>query len=64
MNEQFTASVYCKTERIAIKAGNDVDKLYAWMLIQVNGNYSDIHGEIVDNITNKTVRVFRKAPIE
>jgi hypothetical protein len=34
------------------------------MLIQVNGTYSDIHGEIVDNKTKKTVRAFRKAPIE
>lgn len=64
MNEQFTATVYCKDERIAIQTGDDVDKLYTWMLIQVNGTYSDIHGEIVDNKTQKTVRAFRKAPIE
>ena len=64
MSGQFTASVYCKDERIAIQSGDDIDQLYAWMLIQVNDTYGDIHGEIVDNITKKTVRTFCKAPIE
>ncbi|KTC89892.1 hypothetical protein OQJ18_06580 [Fluoribacter dumoffii] len=64
MSTQFTANVYCKEERIATQTGNDIDKLYAWMLIQVNDNFNEIRGEIVDNKTNKIVRTFRKAPIE
>lgn len=64
MSEQFTASVYCKEERIATQTGNDIDQLYTWMLIQVNGHFDDIRGEIIDNKTNNIVRTFRKAPIE
>ncbi len=64
MSKQFTANVYCKEERVATQTGTDLDQLYAWMLIQVNGHFYDIRGEIIDNETNKTVRTFRKAPIE
>ncbi|AWN73886.1 hypothetical protein LEAN103870_00750 [Legionella anisa] len=64
MSEQFTANVYCKEERIATQTGNDIDQLYTWMLIQVNGHFDDIRGEIIDNQTNNTVRTFRKASIE
>ncbi|MCE0723285.1 MULTISPECIES: hypothetical protein [Legionella] len=64
MSEQFTANVYCKEERIATQTGNDIDQLYTWMLIQVNGHFDDIRGEIIDNQTKNTVRTFRKAPIE
>ncbi|KTD73697.1 hypothetical protein [Legionella tucsonensis] len=64
MSEQFTANVYCKEERIATQTGNDIDQLYTWMLIQVNGHFDDIRGEIIDNQTNNIVRTFRKAPIE
>ncbi|KTD41748.1 hypothetical protein [Legionella parisiensis] len=64
MSEQFTANVYCKEERIATQTGNDIDRLYTWMLIQVNGHFDDIRGEIIDNQTNNTVRTFRKTSIE
>ncbi|RUR28753.1 hypothetical protein [Legionella qingyii] len=64
MSKQFTAHVYCKEERVATQTGDDLDKLYTWMLIQVNGHFDDIRGEIIENKTNKTVRTFRKAPIE
>ncbi|HHT0592224.1 TPA: hypothetical protein ACTXXA_002209 [Legionella anisa] len=64
MSEQFTANVFCKEKRIATQTGNDIDQLYTWMLIQVNGHFDDIRGEIIDNQTNNTVRTFRKASIE
>jgi hypothetical protein len=64
MNEQYTASVYCGEEQIAKQAGVDVDQLYTWMLIQVNGHFGDIHGDIIDNKTKKTIRTFRKCAIE
>ncbi|MGL5741609.1 MAG: hypothetical protein ACRCXC_03170 [Legionella sp.] len=64
MNEQFTATVYCNEERIVAKNGNDFEQLYTWMLIQVNGVFGEIHGEIIDNTTRAVVRRFRKAPIE
>ncbi|MFT4059738.1 MAG: hypothetical protein QM652_09335 [Legionella sp.] len=64
MNEQYTASVYCGEEQIAKQTGANVDELYAWMLVQVNEHFGDIHGEVIDNKTKKTVRAFRKCPIE
>lgn len=64
MSKLFTAHVYCKEARIATQTGENLDKLYTWMLIQVNGHFDDIRGEIIDNDTNQTVRTFRKAPIE
>ncbi|MCW8444082.1 hypothetical protein OQJ05_08455 [Fluoribacter gormanii] len=64
MSKQFTANVYCKEEKIATQTGDDLDQLYTWMLIQVNGHFDDIRGEIIENNTKKTVRTFRKAPIE
>lgn len=64
MNEQYTASVYCSEEQIASQVGDNIDELYTWMLIQGSGNIGDIHGEIIDNLTQKTVRTFRKAAIE
>ncbi|MBN9230149.1 MAG: hypothetical protein BGO90_02240 [Legionella sp. 40-6] len=64
MNEQYTAAVYCGHEQIAKQEGKDVDALYTWMLTQVNGHFGDIHGTIVENSTQKTVRTFRKSAIE
>ncbi|STY28885.1 Uncharacterised protein [Legionella wadsworthii] len=64
MSHHFTATVFCKDEKIATQTGDDLDKLYTWMLIQVNGQYNEVRGEIVENKTNKIVRTFRKAPIE
>ncbi len=65
MSEQeYTASVYCSEEQIAQQEGNDIDELYTWMLIQGNSHYGDIHGEIIENKTQKTIRTFRKSAIE
>lgn len=64
MNEKYTASVYCSEEQIAQKTGNNVDELYTWMLIQVNGHFGDVHGEIIDNTTTKTIKTFKKSAIE
>jgi hypothetical protein len=64
MDKQFTATVYCQNEAIASKAGDDLDKLYTWMLIQVNGHSNDIRGEIIDNQTHAILRTFCKTAIE
>lgn len=64
MNEQFTAIVYCKEEQIAIQTGNDIDQLYTWMLAQVGSSFDDVHGELIDNDTHKTIRTFCKSPME
>lgn len=64
MNEQYTASVYTGSEQFAKQVGNDLDELYTWMLIQGNVHFGDVHGEIIDNKTKKTLRTFRKCAIE
>ncbi|KTD27162.1 MULTISPECIES: hypothetical protein [Legionella] len=61
MGKQYTANAYCNEEKIATKEGDDIDQLYAWMVLQANGNFGDVHGEIIDNTTNKIVRKFQKA---
>lgn len=64
MKELYTASVYSGQKQIAEKAGDDLDQLYTWMLVQGQEQFGDIHGEIIENSTQKVVRAFRKCPIE
>lgn len=64
MNELYTASVYCGQEQIAEQAGNDVDQLYTWMLVQGQEQFGNVHGYIIDNATQKVIRTFRKCAIE
>ncbi|MDR3442709.1 MAG: hypothetical protein P4L65_06785 [Legionella sp.] len=64
MNEQYTASVYCNKEQIAEQTGDNIDKLYTWMLIKGSGIFGDVHGAIIDNKTKKTIRTFCKSPVE
>lgn len=64
MNELYTAKVFSGNEQFAERVGNNVDELYIWMLIEVNGNFGDIHGEVVDNATKERIKAFRKCAIE
>lgn len=64
MDEQYTATIYAGNEQIAKQVGNDIDELYTWMLIEVNGHFGDIHGEIIDNDTKQSIKAFRKSAIE
>ena len=64
MNELYTAAVYTGDEQFAKQDGNDLDELYTWMLIQGSIYFGDVHGEIIDNNTKKTIRTFRKCAIE
>jgi hypothetical protein len=64
MKNQYTATAYCNEEKIAAKEGEDVEMLYAWMLLQANGNCGDVHGDIVDNKTKKVVRTFQKTYLD
>ncbi|MGC1182709.1 hypothetical protein [Legionella sp.] len=64
MNDKYTAIVYTGKELLAKQVGNNIDELYAWMLIQGSGNFADIHGEVIDNKSKKIVKTFRKSSIE
>jgi hypothetical protein len=61
---QYTANAYCNEEKIATQCGDDIDMLYAWMLLQANGNFGDVHGEIIDNITQEVIRTFQKTYLD
>lgn len=61
MRQQYTANAYCNEEKIAAREGDNIDLLYAWIILQANGKFGDVHGEVIDNTTNKVVRTFQKA---
>ncbi len=64
MNAKYTASIYCSEEEISTKAGDDIDELYTWMLLQGCENIGDIRGKIIDNTTQEIIRTFCKAAVE
>ncbi|KTC81945.1 hypothetical protein [Legionella cincinnatiensis] len=64
MKAKYTANAYCNEEKIATEAGDDVDKPYAWMVLQANGNFGDVHGEIIDNKTHEVVKTFQKTYLD
>ncbi|AMV16174.1 TPA: hypothetical protein JAJ32_002883 [Legionella pneumophila] len=64
MNQQYTARIYSNEKIIQYKSGDDIEKLYIWMLAEVSDTPGDIRGEIIDNATTKVVRHFKKAPVE
>lgn len=59
---KYTAKLYLAKDEIVDSEGDDIDKLYSWMLAQAEGKFGSVHGEIIDNKTNKVVRQFRKSP--
>jgi hypothetical protein len=59
---KFTAKVYLGNDEVTHNSGDDADELYDWMLAQSQGKFGDLHGELIDNKTNKVVRRFRKSP--
>ncbi|MGC1183249.1 hypothetical protein [Legionella sp.] len=60
MNTHYIANVYCNEEKIASQSGDDIEQLNAWMLLQANGNFGDVHGEIIDMTTQEVVKTFQK----
>jgi hypothetical protein len=64
MTNQYTASVYSGQEKIAEQTGDNVEKLYAWMLLQGHEQFGEVHGDIIDNTSKEVIRTFRKAAIE
>jgi hypothetical protein len=62
MSDKYTAKVYYGNEEFIEKSSDDVEMLNEWMLVQANGKFGDIHGEIIDNHTQKVVNKFRKSP--
>lgn len=62
MEFKYTAKVYFDDEEVAHERGDDIDKLYNWMLTKAQGKFGNLNGEIVDNKTGKVVKGFRKSP--
>lgn len=59
---RYTAKIYFDEGEVAHESGDDIEELNNWMLIKSQGKFGNLHGEIVDNKTQKVVRKFRKAP--
>ena len=62
MTHKFTAKLYLDKDDIAENVGDDVDRLYTWMLAQADEKFGDVHGEVINNATGEVVRKFRKVP--
>jgi hypothetical protein len=64
MQAKYTANAYCNEEQIATKEGDDIEELQAWMVMQADGNFGDVHGEIIDNKTHEIVKTFQKTYLD
>lgn len=64
MAHKYTAKLYYGERVIADNSGDDIEQLYIWMIVQANGKLGDVHGEVMDNQTQKIIRQFRKSPAE
>jgi hypothetical protein len=62
MKFHYTAKFYIDKQEIAHESGDDLDQLYDWMIIKAQGQFGDLHGEVIDNKTGKVVKAFRKSP--
>lgn len=62
MGQKYTAKIYLEKDELLNKSGDDLDGLYMWMLTQAEGQFGNVHGDIIDNKTQEVVRQFRKAP--
>ena len=64
MKNKYIAKLYFGNKDVMDMAGDDVEKLYIWLLTQANGKMGDVHGEIIDSKTQEVVKQFRKCPPE
>ncbi|PUT41442.1 hypothetical protein DIZ81_05030 [Legionella taurinensis] len=60
----YTAKVYVGDRLIAEKEGNDIDKLFAWMIAQAQNGSGRCHGSIVNNDTQEVIRTFKTNSVE
>ncbi|QRN03567.1 hypothetical protein GH742_06665 [Legionella sp. MW5194] len=60
----YTAKVYVGDRLIAEKEGNDIDKLFAWMIAQAQNGSGRYHGSIVNNDTQEVIRTFKTNSVE
>lgn len=61
----YTAKVYVGDRLLAEKEGNDIDKLFAWMITQAqNGGAGRSHGLIIHNDTQDVIRTFKTNSVE
>lgn len=62
MTSKYTAKIYLEKDEIMDNSGDDIDELYTWMICRAEGAFGNVHGQIIDNATQETVKRFRKAP--
>jgi hypothetical protein len=62
MSYKYSAKIYVDDSEIEHNSGDDLDKLYTWLLTVAQGKFGDVSGEVIDNKTQKVVKKFRKSP--
>ncbi|WP_131781535.1 hypothetical protein [Legionella gresilensis] len=58
---RYTANIHLENGELLNKSGEDIDRLYKWMLVQANDYSCIIYGEIVGNTNNQIIKQFLKA---
>lgn len=62
MSYKYSAKIYIDGSEIEYNAGDDLEKLYTWLLTTAQGKFGDVSGEVIDNKTHQVVKKFRKSP--
>ncbi len=60
MKAKYTARIYLEANEILNKSGDEVEELYTWLLVQAEGKFGSVHGEITENKSKQVVKQFRK----
>lgn len=62
MSYRYSAKIFIDGSETEYNSGDDLEKLYMWLLTAAQGKFGDVSGEVVDNKTQKVVKKFRKSP--
>ena len=62
MKAKYTARIYLEVNEILKREGDEMEELYTWMLVQAEGKFGSVRGEITDNKSKQVVKQFRKTP--
>lgn len=60
----YTAQVFLGDRLMAEKEGDDIDKLFVWMITQAKNDAGRYHGSIINNETQDVIRTFRTNSVE
>lgn len=56
MKHRYTAKIYLENGEILINSGDNVEELTAWINAEVESNFDEVKGEVIDNNTETVVK--------